>query len=73
MFSCQFAFSFISTANDRNQPFPANVFETELSVICPQSEIFSIFPQTRFPSVPSVLLQLYKLYIGSTPASKVVL
>ncbi len=36
MLSYQFRFAFIPTVTDRNEPFPTDVLESELSMIYPQ-------------------------------------
>ncbi len=43
MFSYQFLLRFISTVNNRNEQFPTDVFEPELSMIYSQPEHFTIF------------------------------
>ncbi len=40
MFFYQFIFLFISTINDKNEPFPTDLLEPDLSLILPKSGTF---------------------------------
>ncbi len=59
----KFLFPFISTINDRNEPFPTDILEPAPPNIYPKSGTFYDFTIDTISRVPSLFLQSCQTYL----------